>query len=74
MKKRLSRLAAVSAALALAAASAHAVAAAPDYTTLTAAVDWSTTSAAILTIGAGLMTLYILMKGVKVLHRFIKGS
>lgn len=46
----------------------------PDYTTLLAAVNWTTTNTAILSIGAGLMTLYILMKGVKTLHRFIKGA
>jgi hypothetical protein len=46
----------------------------PDYTVLMNAVNWTTTNAAIMSLGAGLMVLFILMKGVKILHRFIKGA
>jgi Inovirus Coat protein B len=61
-------------AVAASSGSVFAQATGPDYTTLLAAVNWTTTNAAILSIGAGLMVLYILMKGVKTLHRFIKGA
>jgi Inovirus Coat protein B len=74
MKKALFSRLALIAALATSSAAFAQTATGPDYSTLLTATNWTTTNAAILSIGAGLMTLFILMKGVKILHRFIKGA
>jgi hypothetical protein len=68
MKKRLLALAAMSAFV------LNANAVPPDFTAMLAAVDWSTTLAAIMSIAAGLMVLYLAIKGAKIVLRMVKGA
>lgn len=79
MKKKFKLLAARGAALgAVAVASvAHAqvaAAAGPDFSTLTSGIDFSTVTTGILAVAATLITVYVAIKGAKILIGMVRGA
>lgn len=45
-----------------------------DYSTLTDAVDWSDVSVALLAVGAAIVTIMVVFKGIKLVVRAVKGA
>ncbi len=79
MKNKLKMLASRGAALAAVgvASVAHvqvAAAAGPDFSTLTSGIDFSTVSTGILAVAATLITVYVAIKGAKILIGMVRGA
>ncbi|MFX1735091.1 hypothetical protein PXJ20_00505 [Paraburkholderia sp. A1RI_3L] len=79
MKTKLKMLAARGAALTAAGAAsvAHAgvaAAAGPDFSTLTSGIDFSTVTTGILAVAATLITVYVAIKGAKILMSMVRGG
>lgn len=45
-----------------------------DYSTLTGAVDWSDVGAALLAVGAAIIGIIVVFKGIKLVTRAVKGA
>ena len=56
---------------AIAAPAAYAV---QDYSTLTTAVDWTATGTALLAVGAAVIAIFVVMKGIKLIVKMVKGA
>lgn len=54
--------------------SGAAVAAGPDYSDLTDAINFETISPIVLGAGAALLTLYVIIKGVRIVIGMVRGS
>lgn len=51
-----------------------AAAASPDFSTLTSGIDFSTVTTGILAVAATLITVYVAMKGAKILMSMVRGA
>lgn len=45
-----------------------------DYSSLTTAVDWSNVGASLIAVGAAIIGIFVVMKGVKLVTRMVKGA
>ncbi|WP_175666008.1 major capsid protein [Burkholderia ambifaria] len=53
---------------------AHAATTAPDFSTLTSGIDFSTVTTGILAVAATVITVYIAIKGSKILIGMVRGA
>lgn len=53
---------------------AHAAATPPDFSTLTSGIDFSTVTTGILAVAATLITVYVAIKGAKILMSMVRGG
>ncbi|MBR7973943.1 hypothetical protein KDX01_12630 [Burkholderia vietnamiensis] len=53
---------------------AHAATTAPDFSTLTSGIDFSTVTTGILAVAATLITVYVAIKGAKILMSMVRGG
>ncbi|TAL98237.1 MAG: hypothetical protein EPN73_03275 [Paraburkholderia sp.] len=79
MKAKLQRLMKFTACLAAPAAcaiatEAHAATTAPDFSTLTSGIDFSTVTTGVLAVAATLITVYVGIKGAKILIGMVRGA
>ncbi|MDI9676895.1 hypothetical protein [Burkholderia cenocepacia] len=79
MKAKLQKLMVIGARSAVVAAGAaaveaHAVTTAPDFSTLTSGIDFSTVTTGILAVAATLITVYVAIKGAKILMGMVRGG
>ena len=61
-------------AMGVVAAEAHAATAAPDFSTLTSGIDFSTVTTGVLAVAATLITVYVGIKGAKILIGMVRGA
>ncbi|MFM2466663.1 major capsid protein [Paraburkholderia sp. RL17-368-BIF-A] len=75
-QKQLNKMAARASLIAMgvAAAEAHAATAAPDFSTLTSGIDFSTVTTGVLAVAATLITVYVGIKGAKILIGMVRGA
>ena len=45
-----------------------------DYSALTSAVDWSDVGTALLAVGGAIIAIFVVMKGIKLVTRMVKGA
>lgn len=45
-----------------------------DYSSLTTAVDWSDVGTSLIAVGAAIIGIFVVMKGVKLVTRMVKGA
>lgn len=79
MKEKMQRLKKVAARSAVIAAcavgvKAHAATTAPDFSTLTSGIDFSTVTVGVLAVAATLITVYVGIKGAKILIGMVRGA
>ncbi|MFM0318159.1 hypothetical protein PQR36_25010 [Paraburkholderia nemoris] len=74
--QQLKKIAASSALIAVGAAGseAHAATTAPDFSTLTSGIDFSTVTTGVLAVAATLITVYVGIKGAKILIGMVRGA
>lgn len=53
---------------------AHAATTAPDFSTLTSGIDFSTVTTGVLAVAATLITVYVGIKGAKILIGMVRGA
>ncbi|WP_454874783.1 hypothetical protein [Paraburkholderia xenovorans] len=79
MKEKLKQLNKMSVRMSLiamgaAVAEAHAATTAPDFSTLTSGIDFSTVTTGVLAVAATLITVYVGIKGAKILIGMVRGA
>ncbi|HDR8952676.1 major capsid protein [Burkholderia vietnamiensis] len=72
--QRLLKFTACSAAACAGAAQAQAATSSPDFSTLTSGIDFSTVTTGVLAVAATLITVYIAIKGAKILIGMVRGA